>query len=300
MDIELRQAERAFLTGDVDAGLKVLHRLLRSGRLSADSLTSLIEPLLENNHHNISLKTNLLAIAFQTGLLDEQASETLVIAAYPEFRPPPGEDYEIVGRAPCLNVFLDRYPVASLDLWGYDVLARAWPWLYTFYTTGVFKSEPREVYDIAQQERITLPPKNILINVSAEPPFDIEAGRPIPPRNYDPYVSLYLVDSFEDIEPPSEEPVEMKHWLNCYERGQSYGGPEEGGWYRDIYSPLATLYVGYQEEYMHFDDRPDYVQDAADFLRDIYEDDQGSGVPIGIQLETHSMQYHVYPEGGYE
>ncbi len=293
MDLDLRQAQRAFLTGDVNAGFRVMRHLLRSGQMDADTLVNLLTTIFRSNHHNALLKTSLLASVFEAPLaplLDEQAVETLMVEAYPEFRPDnePGNTYS---RAPNFNVFLDHYPVASLELWSYADLARAWPWLYRFYTTGIFQSESREIFDVALQESITLPPKNILLTVSAEPPFDTETGRPIPPRNYDPYVSLYLIDSFEDIESaPSDGPI--PHWLNCYEVGQSYGGPEEGGWYRSVYTPLATMSMGNQEEYMSFDDRPDYVRDAADFLSSIYED--------GPSLQDHSMQYYVYPEGGYE
>jgi len=296
MDLDLRQAQRAFLSGDVNAGIGLLHRLLRAGRLEADQLVELLTSIFQASpHDDVRLKTNLLALAFQTQLLDDQAAEALMVGAYPEFRPPQG-----VG-APYLNVFLDRYPVASLSLWDYYVLRQAWPWLYQFYTTGTFESKSREIFDIALQEHITLPPKNILLTVSAEPPFNMETGRPIPPRNYDPYVSLYLVDSLDDVDEDedaqSDESAEIPHWLNCYEMSQTYGGPEEGGWWRDVFSPQATLYMGYQEEYMPFDDRPEYIQNARDLLDDIYAD-QGS--PVSIPLEDHSMQYHVYPEGGYE
>jgi len=296
MDIELRLLQRKFLTGDTDAGLRVLYSLLRVGHLDAAQLVEVLGPILQANQQDIQVKTSLLALAFQTQLLDEQAQEALMTEAYPEFRPSGGQS------SPCLNVFLDRYPVASLDLWSYSDVARAWPWLYGFYTAGIFKSQSREIFDIGTQRHITMPPKNILINVSAEPPFNTEIGRPTPPRNYDPYVSLYMIDSFDvSIEEQEEdESTTINHWLNCYEQGQTYGGPEEGGWWRDVYSPLATLYMGLQEEYMPFDDRPDYIRDAADFLSEIYEDDQGSGVDIRIQLQDHSMQYYVYPEGGYE
>lgn len=299
MDLDLRQAQRAFLTGDVDAGLRVVHHLLRSGQMDTDSLVNTLTPMFQLNHHNVQLKTDLLALAFQTQLLDDQAAEALIAEAYPRFRPErePGNTYS---RAPHFNVFLDQYPVASLELWSYADLARAWPWLYQFYTTGIFQSKSREIFDVALQERVTLPPENILLTVSAEPPFDTEKGRPIPPRNYDPYVSFYLVDSFEDIEDEPSEDIEdepsgpIPHWMNCYEVGQSYGGPEEGGWYRDVYSPLATMSVGHQEEYMGFDDRPAYVQEASTFLSDIYDED------TRVSLQEHSMQYYVYPEGGYE
>ena len=298
MDLDLRQAQRAFLTGDVDAGLRVMHHLLRSGQMDADSLVDTLAPIFRSNHHNAQLKTDLLSLAFQTQLLDDQAAEALMAEAYPEFRPPRGDPEEAYSRAPYFNVFLDHYPVASLELWGYGDLANAWPFLYQLYTTGAFRSAPREIFDVALQEHITLPPKNILLTVSAEPPFDTEIGRPIPPRNYDPYVSLYLIDSFEETgTDQSNEPTSMPHWLNCYEVGQSYGGPEEGGWYRDIYTPLATMFMGEQEEYLTFENRPDYVLNTANFLANIYEEGHTA---VSTNLQDHSMQFSVYPEGGYE
>jgi len=33
----------------------------------------------------------------------------------------------------------------------------------------------------------------------------------------------------------------MSFFANIYERGQSYGGPEEGGWWVDTYEPRASV-----------------------------------------------------------
>lgn len=50
---------------------------------------------------------------------------------------------------------------------------------------------------------------------------------------------------FEDI---YGEPARRRLFINAYEMGQAYGGPEEGGWWVDTYSPVASIPVTSLEE----------------------------------------------------
>lgn len=72
------------------------------------------------------------------------------------------------------------------------------------------------------------------------------------------------------------------HWVNVYEVTRVFGGPEEGGWYYDHESPCACIYVGFlpadREKQVIFwseifDQWPEHVKEAYNFLEDLFLDD---------------------------
>ena len=146
MDERVRKKQRDFLAGDMAAGLEIIHYLSRSGQLDESQFMELAIPALQAYQSNPEIKRSILEMASRIQLRDVE-QEDLMVAAYPGAR-----------NNRWLSVFKDHYPMASLYIDNYSDLALAWFWLYNFYTTGIFESKSREIYDISLQERVILPP----------------------------------------------------------------------------------------------------------------------------------------------
>ena len=105
-------------------------------------------------------------------------------------------------------------------------------------------------------------------------------------------------------------------WVSAYEVGQSYGGPQEGGWWRDSYEPLESTRVDSQSErdtmlgklrgrydldtegeYIHSNDpeHPDFDRERARGRTSC-----AGGHDIAVFAEFSFAAASVNPEGGYE
>ena len=89
-------------------------------------------------------------------------------------------------------------------------------------------------------------------------------------------------------------------YVCVYERTQASGGPEEGGWWRDVYTPIAAMPVtnleGANLALMLLDT----------WARDQYADERpyysaAGGVDAVLRFEReYPMKAEMYPEGAYE
>lgn len=80
------------------------------------------------------------------------------------------------------------------------------------------------------------------------------------------------------------EPTFDTTWVNAYELGQGYGGPEEGGWWFDVYDPISSIRVYNEDECV------DAIKLLDRILRPKYEDmreyySAAGGANLVIQLE---------------
>lgn len=117
-----------------------------------------------------------------------------------------------------------------------------------------------KIWDPAAQSFIDYPTPERVIILSSSPSFDFEKGRPLQAwrgkwRRPEGLVSFQVVESYDinDVPPPDEddegyyewyENQVVPHYLNTYMVEQSYGGPEEGGWWFNSGEPLATAVIG--------------------------------------------------------
>lgn len=137
-----------------------------------------------------------------------------------------------------------------------------------------------------------------------------------------PGVDLSEVDfsDFSDFDPDLWERDRYKpaypQWVSAYEITQGYGGPEEGGWWRDYYTPLESVRVDDEHERdsmlvrlrvrYDLDDGGRYVHrnnpEHPDFdrRRARGRSSAAGGYDIGVWAEYSFAQAAQSPEGGYE
>ena len=58
----------------------------------------------------------------------------------------------------------------------------------------------------------------------------------------------YYAGEKQDFERYYGSPARRRLFINAYEMGQAYGGPEEGGWWVTTYDPVASIPVYSLEE----------------------------------------------------
>jgi hypothetical protein len=309
-DEELAYMIQRFKIGDLEAIDTILNSPALVINVIAEMNAEQVAEIITQIRDNKRRLQKILVAVFDSKIFDNGDLEYILAIAYPQFtqRHQTSDNF--------FNVFKDRYPVVSLDVYGlsaslnevYSIIRQLWPFLYNFYTS---EEDEREIWDIEKQKHVIIQ-KEILINTSTDPPFNLSEGKPIPLPGYDPYVKLFLIESFDDVDVAPEDFEEdvpedafeiSRYWINIYERGQAYGGPEEGGWWRETYAPVGTLYVGEVEidpaqPWLTSTQTPEFINQAREFIEGIIE--ELGQEDLVVFLEPHCMMYQVYPEGPYQ
>jgi hypothetical protein len=105
-------------------------------------------------------------------------------------------------------------------------------------------------------------------------------------------VSFGIIESYEeavDIETTTFVLDEGPHWMNVYRTSESYGGPEEGGWWYDTREPMVSIYIGQNL----LDDDPK-LEEVSSFISELYF---GPGIVTVLQAhpalaEPHQRTYY--------
>lgn len=114
------------------------------------------------------------------------------------------------------------------------------------------------------------------------------------------YVELVNPGSFDFSPFPTQhetfesyygQPAKQRLFINAYEMGQAYGGPEEGGWWVTTYEPLASIPVS------TLDEAKDAIAKLDTMLREQYEHEReyysaAGGADATIMAESHFAKFH--------
>lgn len=96
--------------------------------------------------------------------------------------------------------------------------------------------------------------------------------------------------------------AEYPRYLNVYRVEQSYGGPEEGGWWFDTGEPLESVVVDSkeQEEQIHAVLKTRYAPDPDDRERSRGRTSAAGGYDISICTEYQFAQFFPQEKPRYE
>ena len=96
--------------------------------------------------------------------------------------------------------------------------------------------------------------------------------------------------------------AEFPKYLNVYRVEQSYGGPEEGGWWFDTHEPLESVQVDNEEEQKQVQARLDvrYAPDPDDRQRMRGRTSAAGGYDVSIRSEYEFAQFQPKERPRYE
>jgi hypothetical protein len=92
------------------------------------------------------------------------------------------------------------------------------------------------------------------------------------------------VNERQNIQLPGRLDYSTKHYVNAYENGRAYGGPEEGGWWYDWLEPIASVRVY----------TTDQALDTYELFSKLYDDLYDGDTPISSV--THDADLVIYME----
>lgn len=191
--------------------------------------------------------------------------------------------YALVQRFPdqglYANAWLNGRGIACLSVSRHETHDDPWravreahEFLDSFYRR-VLDLSPRRVWD-AHEGREAYEQRELQILVEERPAIDFESGRQNTRGNYDPYVSLFMVDDGEELADAEPDPDPVSIWLNAYIETRHYGGGEEGGWWFNAGQALASMHIGVASE-LSFNvimREIEHANEAYEFLESYYSE----------------------------
>lgn len=105
-------------------------------------------------------------------------------------------------------------------------------------------------------------------------------------------LKVHDIDSFcDNVDYHFDNYAHCNHYVNAYALTQVYGGPEEGGWWFDVKSPLASVKVYTRNEAIRV------YGLLLDLYKDVYDEQRpynsavGDGVDLIIYMEEEIGQF---------
>jgi hypothetical protein len=217
-----------------------------------------------------------------------------------------------------INIYEDNLARATLQASETELKLYCVKYLCRFYQRHKIFFQGRQVQYVGEDQPVWEPSAKIRVAISNQSNFDDDGPINLPGgRDYP--VSLVLVEDIEaetEKSGESEEPAPTRaaYYVNAYEFAQAYGGPEEGGWYRDTYYPQGGMYIGMTNLSSIEGLNPNKAiyrisLEAANFLRrylaasgyvSLQKQQRSYRDTVGnVFVESHPPKYQEYPEGSW-